>query len=115
MKQFIEGEHGYDWFPLLLLTATKGKLALNHSVNTKLECVTDEEAILLGKNLVPALKARKTAEAGVNQWKEANRPVRELLDQHKWLEATFVVVSRSIVKAATWGVMWRVGVGAAFR
>ncbi|GMH56376.1 hypothetical protein TrST_g4156 [Triparma strigata] len=114
LRELIEGEDGYPWFPLLLETVTKGKLALNYSIHTKLECIVDAEATLLGKNLVPALKARKTAESGVNQWKDSNRPVMQLLDKHKWLEATFVVVSRSIVKAATWGVMWRVSVGAVF-
>ena len=69
---------------------------------------------MLGRNLIPALKARKTAEAGVQQWMDSNPPIAELMEERKWLEATMVVISRGIVKAATWGVMWRVGVGASF-
>ena len=51
LRELIEGEDGYPWFPLLLETATKGKLALNYSVHTKLECIVDAEAISLGTRL----------------------------------------------------------------
>ena len=36
----------------------------------------------------------------------------ELLNERPWLESLLVVVGRGVVKAAAWGLMWRVSIGA---
>jgi len=59
----------YEWFLPLLQQIAKGQIARNKSVGTKLECLSVAEAMRIGKNMMPALKSRKTAEAGLYQWK----------------------------------------------
>ena len=39
------------------------------SVSSKLECLSEMEARKIGRSLMPALKQRKTAVAGLHQWK----------------------------------------------
>ena len=102
----------YDWMPLFFSELRKGKLGLNSSVNTKLVCVGDEDAKQIGRNMIPALKSRKTAEAGILQWRRQNPSMDELLKERPWLESLLVVVGRGVVKAAAWGLLWRVSIGA---
>ena len=97
----------YPWLPLFFKEIRKGKLILNKSVGTKLACVTDKDAKQIGKNLIPALKSRKTAEAGILQWKKQNPAMVELTDEHPWVENMLVVLARGVVKSAAWGLMWR--------
>ncbi|GMH81209.1 hypothetical protein TL16_g08858 [Triparma laevis f. inornata] len=102
----------YDWMPLFFMELRKGKLGLNSSVGVKLACVTEKDAKQIGKNMIVALKSRKTAEAGILQWRRQNPSMDELLKEHPWLESLLVVVGRGVVKAAAWGLMWRVSIGA---
>ncbi|GMH73697.1 hypothetical protein TL16_g06259 [Triparma laevis f. inornata] len=101
------------WFEAMMTVAIEGSLHMNKAVSTKMVCVSEKEAIQIGKNLIPCLKGRKVIAAGVDQWKIQNRAVRELVEKREWFEPFIVVVSKSIVKTAAWGLMWRVTVGAA--
>jgi len=65
----------YPWFPVLMARARMGELALNHSQRMKLECITEKEARTIGNNLMPCIKSRKIAKAGIEQWKVQNRAV----------------------------------------
>jgi len=76
----------YRWFELMLTEIVKGQLALNRSVSTKLECVSDLEARKIGDSLCTNLRARKTAEAGLYQWAHQNPCIEELFDKHEWVE-----------------------------
>ena len=102
----------HSWLPLFFQELRKGKLVLNSSVSTKLACITSKEARQIGKNMIPALKSRKTAEAGILQWKHQNPAMDELTRTHPWVENLLVILARGIVKSAAWGLMWRVSVGA---
>ena len=57
----------FPWFVTLLQRALSGEYTFNTSQNTKLECVTEKEARIIGRNLMPCLKSRKMATAGVEQ------------------------------------------------
>jgi len=48
----------------------RAKWVLAASVTTKLDCLSEREAWKFGRSLMPALKQRKTAEAGLYQWKD---------------------------------------------
>ena len=106
---------GLPWLQILIKEALKGKLRFSApSVTTKMVCVLDEEAVQIGRNIIPALKARKTAEAGVNQWRQANQAINELFELYPWIESTFIILGKGVVKTASWGVMWRVSISAIF-
>mmetsp|Transcript_18700 Transcript_18700/g.38909 ORF Transcript_18700/g.38909 Transcript_18700/m.38909 type:complete len:1880 (-) Transcript_18700:55-5694(-) len=108
----IEVTKKYPWFILILQRARQGQISLNHSMSTKLECVTEKEAKVIGNNLMPCLKSRKVAKTGVDQWRLQNRAVGELFEEFPWVEDMFVAVSEGVVKAAPWGLMFRVILGA---
>ncbi|GMI02548.1 hypothetical protein TrVE_jg10594 [Triparma verrucosa] len=102
----------YPWYPLFMKQVVSGKLSLGKPIKTKLVCLTDLEAKQIGKNLIPALRSKKLAEAGVDQWKVQNNAVKELMEKYVWFYPMILVVSKGIVKSAAWGLMWRVVVGA---
>ena len=51
---------------------------LMSSVATRLDCLSVAEARIIGSALAPALRARKTAEAGLYQWAHQNASMVEL-------------------------------------
>ena len=102
----------YEHLDKMMGKIMAGQLAMGHSINTKLVCMTDKEAKQLGKNLILALRSKKLPTAGVDQWKVQNKTARELLEKYPPLERTFIVLARDVVKTAPWGLMWRVGIGA---
>ncbi|GMH53091.1 hypothetical protein TL16_g01370 [Triparma laevis f. inornata] len=94
----------YPWMKAMLATALEGNIHMNRAMGTKLICVSEKEAMQIGKNLL--------AEAGVNEWRVQNPAVKELMEEQAWFEPMAVVVSKGIVKTASWGMMARVIVGA---
>ncbi|GMH49717.1 hypothetical protein TrVE_jg2396 [Triparma verrucosa] len=86
---------------------------MNRAVSTKLICVSDPEAIQIGKNLIPSLKSKKLVEAGVDVWKLQNKAIKELMEKHDWFLPMIVIMSKGIVKTAAWGLLWRVTIGGA--
>ena len=62
--------------------------------------------------MIPALKSKKLIDAGVYQWRVQNLAVKQLMEKYEWFEPMTVVLGKGIVKAAAWGLMWRVCVGA---
>ncbi|GMI48438.1 hypothetical protein TrCOL_g6642 [Triparma columacea] len=102
----------YPWFVTLLKRARLCELSSNSSVSTKLECVEEKEARVIGNNLMPCLKSRKVIGAGVDRWRLQNRAVGELFEEFPWMEGMFVEIGKGVVKGAPWGLLWRVTVGA---
>jgi hypothetical protein len=105
----IDSRH--PWIKYMLMEVVKGDLAMNVPQETRLQCMTEAEAVVLGKSLIPSLKSRKMAESGLKQWEMQNRAAQELFDEYPFLEETMLVVSQEVIRTAPWGLMWRVGVG----
>ena len=99
-------------FEAMMVPALRGNLNMNIAVNTKMLCLSEEEAIRIGKNLIPALKSKKLVSAGVDQWRVQNKAVKEIVENHEWFLPMMVEVSKGIVKTAAWGLMFRVTLGA---
>ena len=102
----------YPWFLTLLKRARICNFSLNSTVSTKLECLEEMEAKVIGNNLMPCLKTRKVAIAGVDAWRLQNRAVGELFKEFPWLQGTFERLGEGVVKSAPWGMMFRVLLGA---
>jgi hypothetical protein len=102
----------YPWFVTLLKRARLCEFSSNSSMSTKLECVEEKEARVIGNNLMPCLKSRKVIKAGVDMWKLQNRAVGELFEEFPWMEGMFVEIGKGVVKTAPWGLTFRVTVGA---
>jgi len=105
---FIE----YPWLLLLLQEIVKGRLHLAKSVSTQLKCISEAEARKIGSSLSPALRQRKTAEAGLYQWKMQNPCMVELFEEHPFMESFLLTLSQEVLKKAPWGLIWRVCTGA---
>ena len=90
----------------------RGDVHRNRPVSTKLECLSEMEARKIGRSLMPALKSRKTAEAGLHQWKMQNRSMAELFERYGWVESMLLEVAQEVMNTAPWGLMWRVCTGA---
>jgi len=102
----------FDWLAGFLEEVVRGKWVMAASVSTKLECLSKKEARKIGRSLMPALKQRKTALAGLHQWKMQNRSMVELFERYDWVESMLLEVAQEVMKTAPWGLMWRVCTGA---
>jgi len=103
----------FDWLTGFLEEVVRGKWVRSGRVSTKLECLSEKEARKIGRSLMPALKQRKTALAGLHQWKMQNRSMVELFERYDWVESMLLEVAQEVMKTAPWGLMWRVCTGAA--
>jgi hypothetical protein len=119
VDQFVDKHHGmselakmYPWLKAFLREIVKGHLSMASSISTKLECLSEVEAKRIGASLGPALKARKTASAGLYQWQMQNEAMVELFQKQPWVEVMILSISQEIMKTAPWGLMWRVCLGA---
>ncbi|GMI35859.1 hypothetical protein TeGR_g6190, partial [Tetraparma gracilis] len=98
----------YPWIVAFLEEVLKGGLHRNKAVSTKLECLSEEEARRIGKNLPGALRARKQARPGVYQWKRQNPSVVELFEKYPWVEEMIETMGEELLKNAAWGLWFRV-------
>jgi len=102
----------YDWLAGFLEEVVRGRWVRSGSVSTKLACLSEMEARKIGRSLMPALKQRKTAVAGLHQWKMRNRSMVELFERYGWVESMLLEVAQEVMNTAPWGLMWRVCTGA---
>jgi len=100
------------WLVPFLDRVVRGRLSRNHSVDTKLVCLSDKEAVQIAANLSPALRQRKSADAGLYQWKLQNKSMIELFEIYPWTESMMLSIGQEVLKFAPWGLMFRVCTGA---
>ena len=97
----------YPWIAVLIERAWEGAVAVNRPVLANLDCLKEEEARIVGNNLMPALKSNKTAAAGVEQWRGQNKAIDELLTEYPWMKGLFVALGQGVIITAAWGLKWR--------
>lgn len=102
----------YPWLTEFLKAVVRGRLALNRPVDTNLDCLTVAEAKRMGESLPQALRARKTPQSGLYQWKNQNMSVRQMCAKYDFFEPMMLAISQEVLKSAPWGVVWRVCTGA---
>jgi hypothetical protein len=86
----------FPWIVGFLEEILKGGLSRNKSVSTKLNCLSEKEARRIGKNLPQALRARKTAGAGVLQWEKQNPSMVELFKKYPWVEEMVLTMGEEV-------------------
>ena len=59
----------YECAEPLIRRFLSGSLGLSRAIGTKLVCLSEKEGKQLGKNGVAAVKSKKLADAGIDQWK----------------------------------------------
>ena len=119
VSEFVRSHRGlaelsakYPWITAFLGGVCTKKLVLVTSISTRLDWLSANEVLKIAANLSPALRQRKTPEAGLYQWKNQNPAMIELFEEHPWFESLLLIVSTEILKTAPWGVVWRVVTGA---
>ncbi|GMI25215.1 hypothetical protein TeGR_g3083 [Tetraparma gracilis] len=110
-KGLSELSQEYPWIVAFLEEVLLGGLHRNKAVSTKLACLSEAEARKIGKNLPGALRARKTADAGVYQWKNQNPSMEELFEKYPWVEEMVLTMGEELLKNAAWGLWFRVITG----
>ena len=58
------------------------------------------------------MKARKTAESGLDQWRLNYPALVEFWERHQFAESLFLIVAKHVLRKAIWGLQWRVAIGA---
>ncbi|GMI28253.1 hypothetical protein TeGR_g4924, partial [Tetraparma gracilis] len=101
----------FPWIVALIEEVVSGRLSMALAVKTKLECLSELQARDMGKSLSKALRARKTADAGVYQWKNQNPSMVELFKKYPWVEEMITTIGEEVLKNAPWGMFFRVVTG----
>ena len=103
----------YPYMVPLLAEASKTRLKGVLEVETSLIRLTTFEGRSIGASLSSSLRARKTAESGLDQWRLNYPSMVELCERHPFVEQMLLVIAKRVLKNAVWGLQWRVGIGAA--
>ncbi|GMI00204.1 hypothetical protein TrST_g8614 [Triparma strigata] len=111
-KGLMELSRLYPWFPKLLVEVTKTRLKGLSMVNTGISRLSNVEATKIGQSLSLSLKARKTAESGLDQWRLNYPALVEFWERHQFAESLFLIVAKHVLRKAIWGLQWRVAIGA---
>ena len=82
------------------------------TINTKLDNLSNKEAMFMGRSLSSALRERKVAEAGVDQWMQQYPALIELSKSSKFFLPMAITIGRRKLIQAPWGLAFKVGVGA---
>ena len=81
-------------------------------VKSKMLNLSKMEANTIGRKLAKALKGKRTAEAGVDQWMLAHQAMIEMNKKYKFFIPMIIVIGRQKVMDAPWGMKFRVYFGA---
>ena len=95
-KGLSELSQEFPWIVAFLEEVLLGGLHRNKAVSTKLDCLSEAEARKIGKNLPGALRARKTADAGIYQWKNQNPSMVELFEKYPWVEEMVLTMGEEV-------------------
>ena len=103
------------WFPSLItgmMSNWINYLKKERDITSKLDNLTNSEALEIGEALAKALDAGVTAEAGVDHWILQYPSMKELCKREKFFLPFVVTIGKRKLIEAPWGLLLRVSVGA---
>ena len=103
----------HPWFPSLIMGMLNNRISDPQVIDTKLVNLSKVEAMVVGKSLSTALKARKTAEAGVEQWRVQYPSMVELCETEVFFKPMALAIGKQKLIQAPWGLVFRVAFGSA--
>ena len=105
LKEFTKSN---PWFPSLVVGMLSNWIK-DVNVNSKLRNLSNKEAQSIGQSFSSALRARKVAEAGVDQWVHQYPAVVELCKENSFFASMAVTIGKTKLKEAPWGLAFKVG------
>jgi len=79
----------YDWIEVMFVEIAKMRFKkMGNAVNDPLVRLSHKGARVIGRNFAHALRQRKTAAAGVDQWRVKYPAVRELMKREPWFQVS---------------------------
>jgi hypothetical protein len=100
------------WFPSLVAGMLSRKLSDMTFISTKLENLSNREAMQIGRSFSVPLRARKSAQAGCDVWINEYPALVFLAKSERFFVAFAQTVGQRKIETAPWGLFWKVGVGA---
>ena len=91
----------------------KNRLRMRKHTDVKFEDMTDKDAQHIGKALASSLATNSMAEAGVEEWIQRFPAMVVLEKQVEWFKPMTLAVSQQLINRASWGLKFRVAIGAA--
>ena len=77
----------YEWIEVLMVEIARMRFKMRgNAVNVPLIRLSYKGARVIGKNFAHALRQRKTAAAGVDQWRLKYPAMRQLMQKEPWVE-----------------------------
>ncbi|GMH90895.1 hypothetical protein TrVE_jg6110 [Triparma verrucosa] len=90
----------------------RNKLTLPKECSTQLHDLDEVSARTIGRGLASCLKSRKFIAAGVDQWRLKYPAVSSLAASNRFFIPMIETISAALLKKATWGLIYRVSIGA---
>ena len=102
----------HPWFPSLLIGMLSNWISEAPKIQTKLNNLTNKEALLIGRALSAALEDRSVAESGVDMWINQYPALFELSNSNRFFVSMAVTIGKRKLVQAPWGLALKVGSGA---
>jgi hypothetical protein len=109
LKEFSELN---PWFPSLVVGMLSRRLREMKFVSTKLENLSNKEALTIGHSFSVPLRARKSAQAGSDVWINEYPSLVVLARREKFFVPMAHTIGQRKIETAPWGLLWKVGLGA---
>ena len=99
------------WFPFLVAGMLNNWIADTY-VTSKLDDLSNREALAIGRSFAAALEDRMVAEAGVDLWIHQFPALVELSKSNKFFLSMATTIGKRKILKAPWGLGFKVGSGA---
>ncbi len=109
LKEFAENN---PWLPFLVAGMLSNRLRDPKSIRTKLDNLSNKEALMMGQSLSVPLKARKVASTGVEVWINEYAALVQLRNKCMFFAPLAVTIGQRKLDQAIWGLALKVGIGA---
>jgi hypothetical protein len=111
----LRGLHrDFAWFSPVLIKVLENKPAPASTVGKRLEELTAADGGKIGKSMSAMLIANATAAAAVDEWIRAYPSMKEFAEKMPFFRPFMEKVAAQQLQAASFGLKFRVGLGAAF-
>jgi hypothetical protein len=102
----------HPWFPSLVEGMLSSRLRDIKSIGTKLENLSNKEALTIGRSFALSVFDRQVAEAAVDMFVNEYPALVVFAKRDKFFAAMATAMAQRQIETAPWGLIFKVGIGA---
>jgi hypothetical protein len=102
----------HPWFPSLVEGMLSRRLRDMRNIRTRLDNLSNREALKIGHSFSVPLRARKSAQVGCDVWINEYPALVLLAKRERFFVPMAHAIGQRKIEQAPWGLFWKVGLGA---